>query len=164
MTMPLDGISVLIVEDEVIIGMMLLNEIERAGGMVIGPVTSAAQALKEIACEKLDVAIVDSKLADGSASDLAAAFEKRGIHYLVLSGYEQENLPESLRGAPFLAKPVAMPLLIEAIEGLVSRAAPAPDEPVDRVADEERQRASTANRPSSTGSAATGTAARGESA
>jgi two-component SAPR family response regulator len=117
MTQPLDGISVLIVEDEIIIGMMLCNEIGRAGGTSIGPVTSVAGALKEIESQIVDAVILDAKLVDGSGADLAACLEERRIPYVVISGYEEANLPRGLRGAPFVAKPISMPLLMEVIEG-----------------------------------------------
>ena len=116
MTRPLDGMSVLIIEDEVIIGMMLLKEIERAGATSVRSVTSVADALKEIESGIADVAIVDSKLADGSAADLVAALELRSMRYVVVSGYEKANLPKGLKSAPFVPKPVSVPLLIETIQ------------------------------------------------
>jgi DNA-binding NtrC family response regulator len=122
-TKPLDGLSLLIIEDEVIIGMMLLNEMERVGATSVGPVTSVAAALKEIEAGIADVAIVDSKLADGSAADLADALEHRGMRYVVVSGYESGNLPERLKGAPFVPKPISVPLLIETIERVARCAA-----------------------------------------
>ena len=51
MTPWLGGKSVLIVEDEFLIGLMLIKEITRAGGTPLGPVTSVADALKEIVYE-----------------------------------------------------------------------------------------------------------------
>ena len=129
MTRPLEGLSVLIIEDEVLIAMMLLNEIERAGGTPIGPVTSVAAALKEIESGSADVALVDGKLIDGSAADLAAALAGRRIPYVVVSGYEEANLPAPLQGAPFIAKPISLPLLIEAIKGVTSRASPSSEAP-----------------------------------
>jgi len=123
MTRPLDGISVLIIEDEFIIGMMLLSEIERAGAISVGPVTSVADALEKIKSGIADIAIVDSKLADGSAADLADALEHRGMRYVVVSGYEEANLPKGLKGAPFVPKPISVPLLIETIHRVTRRPA-----------------------------------------
>lgn len=123
MTRPLDGISVLIIEDEFIIGMMLLSEIESAGGTSVGPVTSVADALEKIESGIADVAIVDSKLADGSAADLAEALEHRGMRFVVVSGYEEANLPMGLKGAPFVPKPISVPLLIETIQRVTRRPA-----------------------------------------
>ena len=113
----LGGMSVLVVEDEVIIGMMLCKEIARAGGTSIGPVTSVADALKEIEFRIVDAVILDAKLVDGSGADLAGCLEQRRIPYVVISGYDKANLPMGLRGAPFVAKPISLPLLMDAIEG-----------------------------------------------
>ena len=116
----LGGKSVLIVEDEFLIGLMLIKEITRVGGTSLGPVTSVAGALKEIESRPVDAVILDAKLVDGSAADLAACLDARGIPYVVVSGYDKENLPNGLRRAPFVAKPILVPVLIEAIEGLAA--------------------------------------------
>jgi DNA-binding NtrC family response regulator len=118
MTRWIDGKSVLIVEDEFIIGLMLLQEIARAGGIAIGPATSVAGALKEIESRIIDLVILDAKLVDGSGADLTASLEVRRIPFVVVSGYDEANLPRALRSAPFVSKPIAMPVLMEAMRGL----------------------------------------------
>ena len=120
MTQSLGGKSILIVEDEVIIGMMLCTEIVRAGGFSIGPVTSIAGGLKEIESQVVDAVVLDAKLADGSGAMLADCLEQRRIPFVVISGYDEANLPRRLRGAPFVAKPVSLPLLIGTIESLAT--------------------------------------------
>jgi DNA-binding NtrC family response regulator len=120
MTRWLAGKSVLIVEDEFVIGLMLTQEIARAGGTSIGPATSVAGALKEIDSRVVDLVILDAKLVDGSGADLAACLEERHIPYVVVSGYNKADLPQRLRRAPFVAKPILVPVLMEAIEGLAA--------------------------------------------
>ena len=124
MTRPLGGKTILIVEDEIIIGMMLANEIACAGGTSIGPATSVAHALQEIETRRVDVVVLDAKLVDGSGADLAACLEQRRIPFVVVSGYDKVNLPNALRAAPFVAKPVSLPLLIEAIGCLAAASEP----------------------------------------
>jgi len=132
MNRPLDGMSVLIVDDEVIIGMMLCSEIVRAGGTSIGPVTSVADALIEIESRAIDAVILDAKLVDGSGADLAVYLDERRIPYVVVSGYDSANLPKGLRKAPFIAKPISLPILMEAIESLRRpKAAARSSKPVD---------------------------------
>jgi CheY-like chemotaxis protein len=114
----LNGMSILIVEDEAIIGMMLAAEIGSVGGTPIGPVTSVAGALTAVGTRPIDAVILDAKLIDGSGAELAACLEERRIPYVVVSGYEKATLPISLRGAPFVAKPISTPLLIDAIKSL----------------------------------------------
>jgi len=112
---PVLGKSILIVEDEFIIGMMLRQELERAGAVPVGPLSSVADAVKAINSQGVDLVILDAKLAGGSGADLVAGLKERAIPYVVVSGYEKSSLPLGLKGAPFVAKPVAMPLLLEAI-------------------------------------------------
>jgi CheY-like chemotaxis protein len=120
MTQPLARITILVVEDEVIIGMMVCSEIERAGGIPIGPVTSVAGALKALGSQAVNAVILDAKLIDGSGAELAACLEKRKIPFVVISGYEAANLPRALRDAPFVAKPISVPVLVEAIGSLTT--------------------------------------------
>jgi two-component SAPR family response regulator len=124
-TQGLGGLSILVVEDDFIIGLMLCSEIGGAGGIAIGPLNSVAEALKEIEAQTVDLAILDAKLADGSSADLAAGLSKRRIPYVVVSGYEKANLPTALKGAPFVAKPISMPLLMEAIGSVIAATGPA---------------------------------------
>lgn len=112
------GKSVLIVEDEFIIGLMLMTEITRIGGTSIGPVTSVGDALKEIESRIIHAAVLDAKLTDGTSAELASCLEDRRIPYVVVSGYDKTSLPDELRSAPFIAKPVSVPLLMETIQRL----------------------------------------------
>ena len=112
---PVRGKSILIVEDEFIIGMMLCQELGRAGAITFGPMSSVADAMKAIETQSVDLVILDAKLAGGSGADLVASLKERGIPFVVVSGYERTGLPLALKGAPFVAKPVSMPLLLEAI-------------------------------------------------
>jgi CheY-like chemotaxis protein len=120
----LGGLSVLIVEDEVIVGMMLAMEVERAGGRPIGPVSSLTGALQKLASLEVDAVILDAKLIDGSGADLSDTLDRRGIPFVVSSGYEKANLPESLKRAPFVAKPISAPLLIDALRAFAPAARP----------------------------------------
>ena len=135
---PVRGKSVLVVEDEVIIGMMLCQELSRAGAVAFGPITSVADAVKHLDSKAVDLVILDAKLAGGSGADLVASLKARRIPYVVVSGYEKTSLPLGLRGVPFVAKPVSMPLLLEAIGTMTIAPAlrlvpqdPLPSEPTD---------------------------------
>src|SRR5690348_12278348 len=118
MSHSLAGRRVLIVEDEVIIGVMLGQEIERAGGVPLGPVTTAEEAALLIDKTEVDFAVLDAKLGDGSSAELASLLDARGIRYVVASAYEATDLPKELKGAPFVAKPIAAPVLVETLARL----------------------------------------------
>ena len=122
MSRSLAGRTVLIVEDEVIIGLMLRQEVERAGGIPLGPVTTADEAARMIDQTPMDFAILDAKLAGGSSAALASLLDARGIGFVVVSAYEATDLPKELKAAPFVAKPIAAPILIETLARLVANA------------------------------------------
>jgi hypothetical protein len=73
MTQPLGGLSVLIVEDEVIIGMMLFNEINRAGGTPLGPARSVAGAMEEIESRNVETVILDASSSTARAPNWPAS-------------------------------------------------------------------------------------------
>jgi DNA-binding NtrC family response regulator len=120
MSRSLAGRTVLIVEDEVIIGLMLRQEVERAGGIPLGPVTTADEAARMIDQTPVDFAILDAKLAGGSSAALASLLDARGIGFVVASAYEATDLPKELKAAPFVAKPIAAPILVETLARLVA--------------------------------------------
>ena len=60
-----DDTRVLIVEDEPFIAWDLAQAVESAGGIVIGPAASVAQALALVQANVLEAAILDVNLPDG---------------------------------------------------------------------------------------------------
>lgn len=111
--------SILVVEDEALIGLGLAAMLENAGFDVIGPVgdlRSAMSLLDEQACA---LAILDINLAHGETSaPLAERLKRSGIPFLVTSG----NLSLDgdghgvFGGAPGLQKPVGARMLVAAVQ------------------------------------------------
>jgi hypothetical protein len=50
--------------------------------------------------------VVDANLAGSSAAPIGSALRKRGIPFVVISGYSKQQLLAGLQDAPFLPKPV----------------------------------------------------------
>jgi DNA-binding response OmpR family regulator len=63
--------SVLLTEDDALIGFDLCDALERAGYRVLGPVTTAAEALSLLDRETPVLAVVDIMLKDGPCAGLA---------------------------------------------------------------------------------------------
>jgi len=72
---------------------------------VVGPAGSIPKALRLIEEQGCEAAILDANLAGVSAAPVAETLKARGIPFIVLSGYNNEQLPSLLSAAPFLAKP-----------------------------------------------------------
>ncbi|MGY3439367.1 MULTISPECIES: response regulator [unclassified Marinovum] len=68
----LDGLRVLVVEDEPFIALDLASGVEDAGGTPVGPASTVAQALALIDAGLPDAAIVDADLPDGDIGPVLA--------------------------------------------------------------------------------------------
>jgi len=114
-----DKRSILIVEDEPLIAMMLEDFLESLGHQVVGTCESVEEAMARVGTGGFDLAIIDVQLKDGKkvwpvADRLAAA----GTPYIVATGGHVDPPPAEHAAAPVLAKPYT----IEAIEPALARA------------------------------------------
>jgi len=108
----LHGLRVLVVEDSWEVSTGLKKLLEAWGASVIGPVPSAADAMRLISQSTPDAAIVDINLRGGElAYDLIDRLQERGIRIVVLTGYADIAL-EKGKATAVLQKPVQEELLI----------------------------------------------------
>lgn len=82
----LNRAAVFVAEDEPFIALDLEFAIDDAGGTVIGPAASVAEALLLLADTPVAAAIVDVHLADGHISPILELLIARGIPTIVQSG------------------------------------------------------------------------------
>ena len=115
----LGGMRVLVVEDEGLIAMDLAATLRRAGCTVVGPARRVAHALRHVADDAPDVAILDVNLAGEPVFPVADALAERGVPFTFLSGYGRNMLPERLRDRPLLGKPYSAGPLLATIERLI---------------------------------------------
>ncbi len=111
--------TILIVEDEPLIAMMLEDFLESLGHDVVATCDCVAAALGHVEPGGFDVAILDIRLKDGEsvwpvADRLAAA----GTPFVLATGGHVEPPPAAHAGAPILAKPYT----IDSIEPALDRA------------------------------------------
>jgi DNA-binding response OmpR family regulator len=78
--------SILIVEDEPLIAMMLEDFILSLGHDVSGSCDSVKSALAEVEAGKFDLAILDVNLKGESVWPVAAALRKKGTPFVLASG------------------------------------------------------------------------------
>src|SRR5689334_16603762 len=112
----LRGRSILVVEDEVHIGMDIRKALEAAGAHVTAT-TTVRHALILVEHDGLAAAIMDHALADGDSTELCARLTTRGIPYVSYSGYAPVKGASS--DAPFVGKPASMDTLLGAVENLL---------------------------------------------
>jgi CheY-like chemotaxis protein len=105
--------SILIVEDEPLIAMMLEDFLASLGHTIVATCESVEEALGHVDAGGFDVAIIDVQLRDGRqvwpvADRLAAA----GTPFVLATGGHVEPPPPQHAGVPVLSKPYT----IDAIE------------------------------------------------
>lgn len=117
----LDGCRVLIVEDEVIVAFNMECEVQDAGGEIIGPAHTLAEA-QALLSEDFDVAILDINIGGHSVWPIAQALRDRGIPYVLASANcgDPHAIDPAFTDVPCFDKPVVMPRLIAAVAALVA--------------------------------------------
>jgi DNA-binding response OmpR family regulator len=99
------GLSVLVVEDEWLIGEDLKDHLEVAGCEVLGPAPNCAAALEVLWRERPDLAIVDTHLGGETCEAVLEECSNQGIPVIISSGHDEPDLPTFARGFPYLGKP-----------------------------------------------------------
>jgi DNA-binding NtrC family response regulator len=107
----LDGLSVLVLEDEYILAEDAALVLLRAGAEVVGPFETADQALAAVRRDKPDCALVDLNLGEGLDFGPARALRALGVPVVLFSGYGEDAIPDDFRDAQFLQKPIHMPMI-----------------------------------------------------
>jgi CheY-like chemotaxis protein len=102
-------LSVLIVEDEPLIAMMLEDFVDGLGHRVAGTADSVADALVQVEQGGFDVAILDVRLRGGEPSwPIADRLADAGIPYVIATGGLVDPPPARHADARQLSKPFTM--------------------------------------------------------
>ena len=105
---------VLIVEDEVLIGLVLEDMLELMGHTVVGNVASLSEA--EPCFEQgFDIAILDVHIGGEPVFPLADRVAASGASILFSTGSSGDSLPERFRDWPLLAKPYSFDAVAAAL-------------------------------------------------
>jgi CheY-like chemotaxis protein len=111
--------TILIVEDEPLIAMMLEDFLETLGHAVAANCDNVADALGQVESGRFDVAILDVRLKNGEQIwPVADALADAGKPFVLATGGHVEPPPARHADVPVLAKPYT----IDAIEPALARA------------------------------------------
>jgi CheY-like chemotaxis protein len=106
MTLPLEGKTILVVEDESLVAMLLETILEDMGCATLGPIATIDEALKVIADgQAFDGALLDVNVAGKEIFPVAAALKERGVPFVFSTGYGEGGLPPEWRGQATIQKP-----------------------------------------------------------
>lgn len=101
----LNGLRVLVVEDEAAIAMLLEDMLLDFGCEVVGPVARLAPAVKAAADETFGIAILDVNLAGEPIYAVAEALAARGLPFVFSTGYGASGIKDPFRDRPVVQKP-----------------------------------------------------------
>ncbi len=113
-----DRLSVLVIEDEPLIAMMIEDFVDLLGHEIAGTADSVAGALRTIGEVPFDVAILDVHLRDGVCWPVADALAAADKPFLIASGGFVEPPPAEHAAARNLAKPFTLDGVRLALEAL----------------------------------------------
>ena len=116
------GRVVLVVEDEILIAMDLEHLLQRHGWHVLGPAATVAEALRLLAGEQPDVALLDVNLRGEQVTPVAEELRARGVPFVLTSAYDSRWLRTvtALAEAPHLGKPTDARRLLAALAQAVA--------------------------------------------
>jgi CheY-like chemotaxis protein len=118
----LDGLRVLVVEDEVLVSMVIEDMLAGFGCQVVGPAGSVREALALIDAARIDGALLDVNLGgERLGFRVADALVSRGIPFVFASGYGRSILTRPHLDVPVLSKPFDETMLRQALQGLARR-------------------------------------------
>lgn len=113
----LEGRAILIVEDEPLIVMDIATALEHTGASLTST-TSVKHALLLVEHDGIAGAILDHSLEDGTSSALCMLLTKRGVPFIIYSGFPHVDGP--CKGAPHLEKPASDSQLVAAVERMIN--------------------------------------------
>jgi PAS domain S-box-containing protein len=97
---------VLLVEDEALVAMMIQETLSDFGFHVLGPVSTASEALAAARESLIDAAVLDINLGDGLVYTVAEILAERGVPFVFVTGYDAESVDSRFAGIPILQKPI----------------------------------------------------------
>ena len=101
-----DGQRVLLVEDEIIVGMMMREFLTEIGFHVVGPFGKVSEASEAVSREQLRAAVLDVNLKGEMIYGLAEKLSGQGVPLVFVTGYAPEAIDTRFANVPVLQKPV----------------------------------------------------------
>jgi two-component system, response regulator PdtaR len=119
----LEGVNVLIVEDDFIVAFDMQTLLEEQGATVIGPAADLDEARAQVArnAAKIQIAVLDVNINGEYVFPVAAELRRAGVPIVFATAYADDErlFPDGLKDAPRLAKPVLPNVLVGQLKRLL---------------------------------------------
>jgi CheY-like chemotaxis protein len=120
MNASVDGLRVLVVEDEAMIAMLIEDMLLGMGCTMLGPAADTARALSIIEDHQFDVAVLDVNLGGERTTSIAASLRAKNVPFVFATGYGTSGIDEEFRDKPILTKPFRDADLQRALDSVIS--------------------------------------------
>jgi PAS domain S-box-containing protein len=102
------GVSgrIMLVEDEVLLGMLMRDMITEMGYFVAGPYCTVSEAMAASEGQEFDAAVLDVNLGGEHVYPLADRLTAKGVPCIFVTGYDEEGIDDRFSQLPILQKPV----------------------------------------------------------
>jgi DNA-binding response OmpR family regulator len=107
--------TILIVEDEPLIAMMLEDFLESLGHSISASCDTVAAALSEVEKGGFDLAILDVNLKGQNVWPVASKLRERGVPFVIASGGHVDPPPAEFASVPLIEKPYTVDRVTPAI-------------------------------------------------
>lgn len=108
----LQGLNILILEDDYYLATDLRNALEDVGAHVIGPFSDVAEAGRALEAKRPDCALVDVNLGHGPSFELPKALRGLDVPFAFVTGYDTGAIPAEFDTVERLQKPVEVDRLV----------------------------------------------------
>lgn len=110
----LDGMRVLVVEDEFLLALDISETLASEGANVIGPAGTLTEALDLVSdWPDLDYAVLDVNLRNEPTFQLATILQDRNVPFVFVTGYQAGVLPPEVRPTRVIGKPIDFARLVD---------------------------------------------------
>ena len=113
--------SILIVEDEPLISMMLEDFLESLGHKVAATCDSVSEALSAAERGGFDLAILDVNLKGENVWPVASRLKEQGVPFVIASGGHVDPPPAEFAQVPLIEKPYTVDRVTPAIDAALAR-------------------------------------------
>ena len=121
----IEGLRVLVVEDEMMVSMLIEDMLTELGCEVVGPAARLDEAMALARDGEMDCAVLDVNLGGQPIFPLADLLRAKGAPFAFATGYGDAGLREADRGSPVLQKPFRESDLARVLAALKPGASPA---------------------------------------
>ncbi len=104
--LPIAGNRIMVVEDETLVSMVVAEQLEELGFLVVGPYSTVDQAMTALKENNIDAAVLDVNLGGEPVYPVADALTAARVPFVFVTGYGAAALERRFQHVPVLQKPI----------------------------------------------------------